>query len=193
MLAWLSGIRCRLAYGPAVATAITISCSSKSRLFLTFPVLLFWYLLTRVVLDKFQKSIKTVVCVCVLGLWLIQHQLNCKQFFCYIICEIVTRKCGHQHSSASAGLGLRLEYPSCDSPNCLIICRIWQCRQSKPQPCISLEYTLWLIIYIVLMVAIVGSKVESLGYLYISSQPWFSFWPTVLSVEPMVQCVVCRL
>ena len=44
---------------------LTISCSSKSRLVLTFLVLPFWYLLIRVVPDKFQKSSKTVVCVCV--------------------------------------------------------------------------------------------------------------------------------
>ena len=44
---------------------LTISCSSKSRLVLTFLVLPFWYLLTRVVPDKFQKGSKTVVCVCV--------------------------------------------------------------------------------------------------------------------------------
>jgi len=43
---------------------LTISCSSESRLVLTFLVLPFWYLLTRVVPDKFQKSSKTVVCVC---------------------------------------------------------------------------------------------------------------------------------
>jgi len=43
---------------------LTISCSSKSRLVLTFLVLPFWYLLTWVVLDIFQKSSKTVVCVC---------------------------------------------------------------------------------------------------------------------------------
>jgi len=36
---------------------LTISCSSKSRL-----VLPFWYLLTRVVPDIFQKSSKMVVC-----------------------------------------------------------------------------------------------------------------------------------
>ena len=42
---------------------LTISCSSKSRLVLTFLVLPFWYLLTRVVPDKFQKSRKTVVCL----------------------------------------------------------------------------------------------------------------------------------
>jgi len=42
---------------------LTISCSSKSRLVLTFLVLPFWYLLTRVVPDIFQKSSKTVVCV----------------------------------------------------------------------------------------------------------------------------------
>jgi len=44
---------------------LTISCSSKSRLALIFLVLPFWYLLTRVVPDIFQKSSKTVVCVCV--------------------------------------------------------------------------------------------------------------------------------
>jgi len=43
---------------------LTISCSTKSRLVLTFLVLPFWYLLTQVVPDKFQKSRKTVVCVC---------------------------------------------------------------------------------------------------------------------------------
>ena len=44
---------------------LTISCSSKSRLVLTILVLPFWYLLTRMVSDIFQKSSKTVVCVCV--------------------------------------------------------------------------------------------------------------------------------
>ena len=44
---------------------LTVSCSSKSRLVLPFLVLPFWYLLTRVVPDKFQKSRKMVVCVCV--------------------------------------------------------------------------------------------------------------------------------
>jgi len=44
---------------------LTISCSSKSRLVLPFLVLPFWYLLTRVVPDKFHKSSKTIVCVCV--------------------------------------------------------------------------------------------------------------------------------
>jgi len=43
---------------------LTISCSSKSRLVLTFLVLPFWYLLTRVDPDIFQTSSKTVVCVC---------------------------------------------------------------------------------------------------------------------------------
>ena len=45
---------------------LTISCSSKSRLVLTCLVLPFWYLLTRVVPDRFQQSSKTVVCVCVI-------------------------------------------------------------------------------------------------------------------------------
>ena len=44
---------------------LTGSYSSKSRLVLTFLVLPLWYLLTWVVPDIFQKSSKTVVCVCV--------------------------------------------------------------------------------------------------------------------------------
>ena len=47
---------------------LTISCSSKSRLVLTFLVLPFWCLLTRVDPDIFQMSSKTVVCVhCEIG------------------------------------------------------------------------------------------------------------------------------
>jgi len=41
---------------------LTISCFSKSRL-----VLPLWYLLTRVVPDRFQQSSKTVVCLAFLG------------------------------------------------------------------------------------------------------------------------------
>jgi len=45
---------------------LTIFCSSKSRLVLPFLVLPFWYLLTRVVPDRFQQSSKNgCVCVCV--------------------------------------------------------------------------------------------------------------------------------
>ena len=56
---YLSGARCRLAYGPADATATHLSLASvKSRL-----VLPFWYRLTRVVLDK--GSLNGCVCVCV--------------------------------------------------------------------------------------------------------------------------------
>jgi len=45
---------------------LTISCSSKSRVVLTFLVLPFWYLLTRVVLDIFRRAVKWLcVCVCV--------------------------------------------------------------------------------------------------------------------------------
>jgi len=65
MLAWLSGMRCRLAYSPVVPLTLTISCSNKSRSVLTFLVLPFWYLLTWVVPDILQKSSETVVCVCV--------------------------------------------------------------------------------------------------------------------------------
>ena len=45
---------------------LTVSCSSKFRLVLPSWFLPFWYLLTWVVPDKFQKSSKTIVHVCVL-------------------------------------------------------------------------------------------------------------------------------
>jgi len=55
---------------------LAVSCSSKSRLVLTFLVLPFWYLLTRVVPDIFQKSSKTV-CVCVtINITLCKHSWN---------------------------------------------------------------------------------------------------------------------
>ena len=61
MLGWLS------AWGADLHIAqqmpLTISCSTKSRLVLTFLVLPFWYLLTRVDLDIFQTSSEMVVCV----------------------------------------------------------------------------------------------------------------------------------
>ena len=44
---------------------LTISCSSKSRLVLPSWFLPFWYLLTRVVPDKFHESSKMILCVCV--------------------------------------------------------------------------------------------------------------------------------
>jgi len=46
---------------------LTISCSSKSRLALTFLVLPFWYLLTQVVPDMLQKSRGTAVCAIVIS------------------------------------------------------------------------------------------------------------------------------
>ena len=58
---YLSGARCRLAYGPADATAthcLLLQCSVKSRL-----VLPFWYRLTLVVLEK--GPLNGCVCVCV--------------------------------------------------------------------------------------------------------------------------------
>ena len=54
---YLSGARCRLAYGPADATATHCLASVKSRL-----VSPFWYRLTRVVLDK--GPLNGCVCVC---------------------------------------------------------------------------------------------------------------------------------
>ena len=57
----------RLHIAQQMPLPLTISCSSKSRLVLTCLVLPFWNLLTWVVPDIFQKSSKTVVCVCVLS------------------------------------------------------------------------------------------------------------------------------
>ena len=63
MLAWLSVWGADLHIAQQMPLPLTISCSSKSRLVLTFWVLPFWYLLTRVDPDIFQTSSKTVVCV----------------------------------------------------------------------------------------------------------------------------------
>jgi len=64
-LVWLSAWGADLHIAQQMPLPLTISCSSKSRLVLTFMVLPFWYLLTRVDPDIFQTSSKTVVCVCV--------------------------------------------------------------------------------------------------------------------------------
>jgi len=55
----MSGARCRLAYGPADATATHSLASVKSRL-----VLPFWYRLTRVVPEKGPLNGCVCVCVC---------------------------------------------------------------------------------------------------------------------------------
>jgi len=72
MLAWLSAWGADLHIAQRMPLSLTISCSSKSSLVLTFLVLPFWYLLTRVVPGGgrghiFQKSSKTVVCVLFVG------------------------------------------------------------------------------------------------------------------------------
>ena len=64
--------------------SLTISCSSKSKLVLPFLVLPFWYLLTRVVPDKFQKSSKTTVCVLVILLTNKQKQTNGSENITYV-------------------------------------------------------------------------------------------------------------
>ena len=63
MLAWLSACSADLHIAQQMPLTLTVSCSSKSRLVLTFLVLPFWYLLTRVDPDIFRTSSKTVVCV----------------------------------------------------------------------------------------------------------------------------------
>jgi len=52
----------RLQIAQQMPLPLTISCCSKSRLVLICLVLPFWYLLTQMVPDIFQKSSKTVVC-----------------------------------------------------------------------------------------------------------------------------------
>ena len=77
MLAWLSAWGADLHIAQQMPLPLTISYSSKSRLVLTFLVLPFWYLLTRVDPDIFQTSSKTVVCVCVV--WLTIARLHIAQ------------------------------------------------------------------------------------------------------------------
>ena len=63
---------------------LTISCSSKSRLVLTFLVLPFWYLLTWVVPDFFHKISKTVVCVSVC-VFFTQSHLSWSSIILYLL------------------------------------------------------------------------------------------------------------
>jgi len=52
VIGYLSGARCRFAYGPSHTT---VFCSRKSRLVLVLP---FWYRLIRVLPDKIRRAIK---------------------------------------------------------------------------------------------------------------------------------------
>jgi len=60
---------------------LTISCSRKSRLVLPSWFLPFWYLLTRVVPDKFQKGSETIVCIIYKIIADFFHEMYSK--FCY--------------------------------------------------------------------------------------------------------------
>ena len=60
----LSGVRCRLAYGPTDATATLVS--SFSKILIGLP---FWYQLTRVVPEKGPLNGCVCVCVCVCVCW----------------------------------------------------------------------------------------------------------------------------
>jgi len=65
-LAWLCmGQGADLHMAQLMPLPLTISCSSKSRLVLTFLVLPFWCRLSWVVPDKIHEGHKTVECVCV--------------------------------------------------------------------------------------------------------------------------------
>jgi len=81
MLAWLSGMRCRLACSPADATAAHYLLLQQIQIGLTCLVLSFWYLLTRVVPNIVHKSSKMVVCVCVCVYWTNRPNLSYSGFF----------------------------------------------------------------------------------------------------------------
>ena len=95
MLAWFSAWGADLHIAQQMPLPLPISCSSKSRLVLTFLVLPFWYLLTRVDPDIFQTSSKTVVC-CVCVLWVYASSLRpvcCfwVRFLCMCFCILWIR------------------------------------------------------------------------------------------------------
>jgi len=69
-------------YSPADVLPLTISCSSKSRLVLTFLVLPFWYLLTRVSRTNSRRAVKRL-CVCVL---VPAHTEGRKSDVCVCVC-----------------------------------------------------------------------------------------------------------
>jgi len=95
ILAWLSAWGADLHIAQQMPLPLTISCSSKSRLVLTFLVLPFWYLLTRVDPDIFQTSSKTVVCVCVyVCMVVVLFFLSC--YICLLwLCNIFITCCFH--------------------------------------------------------------------------------------------------
>jgi len=87
---YLSGARCRLAYGPADATATLSLSAVKSRL-----VLPFWYWLAGVVPDK--GPLNGCVCLCVVvykyfGVWnvriVIAYTLARCMRFCHCLCAV---------------------------------------------------------------------------------------------------------
>jgi len=74
---YLSGARCRLAYGPADATATHCLAPVKPRL-----VLPFWYRLTQVVLEKrpLNGCKKIVVLSCILFMYFLWLSSRCKKW-----------------------------------------------------------------------------------------------------------------
>jgi len=111
-----------------VPLPLTISCSSKSRLVIPSSFLPFWYLLTRVVPDKFQKSSKTTVCVCVCVLDF-DHRVCKPHVWCLSQARINWEGCarkGIQHKNggmAEMGTPISLDgvavHPDC---SCVCLC-----------------------------------------------------------------------
>jgi len=102
---------------------LTISCSSKSRLVLTFLVLPFWYLLTQVVQDKFQKSSKTVVCVCVCG---VCHFSGCPNLRTALVSQespkIITILANHCRFQSPLTL---MGSATCEQSICIFLLLLW--------------------------------------------------------------------
>jgi len=69
---YVSGLRCRFAYGLADATATHYLLLQEIQIGFTFLVLPFWCWLTRMVPYKIQEGCKMVVCVCVWICYILQ-------------------------------------------------------------------------------------------------------------------------
>ena len=118
---YLSGARCRLAYGPADATCHSLSLASvKSRL-----VLPFWYRLTWVVPDKGPLNVCVCVCYAI-------HVCVRTKWCCWRVDEGWVRaslwaaRCGSGHKTITTISGF-----SSGRQSCCRLCELWwrQCRE----------------------------------------------------------------
>jgi len=99
MRGYLTGVRCRLAYGPADATTTQCLVSVKSRL-----VLPFWYRLTRVDPEKGPLNVCMYVCSC----YILYVEKNSVSVHEYTLClnwtrQIISIQVGYHLSSIHLG------------------------------------------------------------------------------------------